>query len=114
MSIRVFDIVMCIWSVVFLAVSVFCSVNAIISVIKSKKRFMTSYVLEIMLISINLIFMYAVDNDYILYGDNKFSGLNRMGDWLGFLILTIVAVIPIIITLVCQVIYIVKSRKNHH
>ncbi len=111
MSIRVFDIVTVVWEVIFLLLFIFCIANAILSVKKGKKRFYVSYILEIAMILINLLFMHMVDGGYVLYGENKFSGLSRMGDWLEFVVLLLLTTVPILITVVCHVVYVWKRAK---
>lgn len=112
MSIRVFDAVAVIWEVLFLLLLIFCIVNAILSVKKGKKRFYVSYILEIGMVLINLLLMYMVDGGYVLYGENKFSGLSRLGDWLEFALLFFITLIPIAVTVVCHMVYAWKRRKQ--
>ena len=105
---------MCIWNIVFFAALIFCSINAIVALRKQNKKFILSYVLEGITVLVNLTFMYLIEKDFIDYGDDKFSGLNAMGDWLGFMILIIITAVPLIITLICNVIYVMKKRRYVH
>lgn len=112
MNIKTFDTIMAIWHVLFGLCMVFCSVNAIYCVKKNVNKFILSYIAEGATIIVNLIFLYIVDKGYVLYGDNKFSGVSEMDDWLSVLILMILTGIPVIITIVCHVMYEVKRRRS--
>lgn len=113
MEIRVFETITYIWYVLFGVCIISSSAYTIYCMKKNINKFIIAYVTEGATIIINLLFMYLVDKNYVLYGDNKFSGLNRMGDWLGFLILIILTGIPVIITVACHVIYGIKRHKSN-
>lgn len=112
MSIKVFDVISGVWSVLFFCLLLFCVVNAVMSVKREKKRFVLSYILESVMILINLLFMYMVDGGYVLYGNHKFSGLSAMGDWLWFVVLLFAVLVPVLVTLVCHIVYVWKKRKS--
>ena len=111
MKVQTFDTVMCIWNIIFFATLIFCAIYAIAAVKKRNRKFILSYVLEGITLLVNLAFMYIINEGYIDYGDDKFSGLNAMGDWLGYLILIFLTAIPVVLTVVCNVVYVVKKRK---
>lgn len=111
MKIQTFDTIMCVWNIIFFATLIFCSINAIFAVKKRNRKFILSYILEGITVLVNLTFMYIINEGYIDYGEDKFSGLNAMGDWFGYMILIILTVIPVILTAVCNVVYVVKKRK---
>ena len=112
MKIQTFDIIMCIWNIIFIAMWIFCSINAIVAVKKRNKRFLLSYALEAFMVLVNISFMYIIVWDWIDYGDDMFSGLNAMGDWFGYMILNILTAVPLVITVICNIIYVVKKRKQ--
>ena len=111
MELQTFDTIMCIWNIIFFAILAFCSINAIVSVKRRNRKFILSYVLEGITVLVNLTFMYIINEGCIDYGEDKFSGLNAMGDWFGFAILIILTCVPGMITLICNIIYVVKKRK---
>ena len=111
MGIQQFEIVMLIWNILFFIVLFFCIINAIISLRRQNKRFVLSYVLEIITVPVNLGFMYIIDHGYVDYGNDKFSGLSAMGDWFGFGILLLITLIPLVITIICNIRYVIKNRK---
>ena len=111
MKLQIFDNIMCIWNIIFFATLIFCSVNAIVAVKRKNRKFILSYLLEGITVLVNLTFMYIINGGYIDYGEDKFSGLNAMGDWFGYMILIILTVIPVVLTVVCNVVYAVKKRR---
>lgn len=111
MGIQQFKMVMMIWYLIFFAVLAFCIVFAILSVRRQNKKFIVSYVLEAATVFVNLFFMYIINSGYIDYGNDKFSGLSSMGDWLGFGILILITLIPLLITVICNIRYIRKKKK---
>ena len=111
MNLQTFHNIMYTWYVIFFAVLIFCSVNAIIAVKKQNNRFLLSYVPEAITILVNLTFMYIINGRYIDYGNSKFSGLDSLGDWLGFAVLLALTAVSVILTVVCHIIYGVKKRK---
>lgn len=112
MGIQQFSNIMLVWNIMFLAVYIFCIINAILSVKRKNRKFLLSYVLEGITVLINAGFMYIISERYIDYGGDKFSGLAALGDWYGFAILIILTVIPVLTTLVCNICYVVWKRKN--
>ena len=109
---QIFNNILIAWNVFYLVAFFFCLVNAIISVKKQTGKFFMSYALEGLLVVANLAFMYVINEGHIDYGNDKFSGLSALGDWFGFLILTFLVGIPVVVTVVCNVIYVVKKRKQ--
>ena len=112
MGIQQFGTIMIIWNILFFVVLISCIVLAVISVRRHNKNFIVSYVLEAVTIVVNLFFMYIIDNGYIDYGNDKFSGLSALGDWLGFGILILITLIPLVITVVCNIRYILNKRRG--
>jgi len=110
MGAQQFNIVMAVWYAVFFAIIIFCAVNAIVSVKRHNRKFLISYGLELATVLVNLLFMYIIDNGFIDYGNHKFSGLDSLGDWLGFAMLICITLIPFIITVICNIGY-VKRKK---
>lgn len=112
MGIQQFETIMLVWNILFFAVIIFCIVLAIISAKRMNKKFIVSYVLEGVTIAVNLFFMYIIDSGFIDYGNDKFSGLSALGDWLGFGVLILITLLPLVITIVCNICYVVKKRKK--
>lgn len=112
MGIQQFETIMLVWNILFFALIIFCVFLAIISVKRNNKKFVVSYVLEGITIAVNLFFMYIIDSGFIDYGNDKFSGLSALGDWLGFGVLILITLIPLVITIVCNICYVVKKRKK--
>lgn len=112
MGIQQFGTIMIIWNILFFAVLISSIILAVISVKRHNKNFIVSYVLEAVTIVVNLFFMYIIDSGYIDYGNDKFSGLNALGDWLGFGILILITLIPLVITVVCNICYVAKKKKK--
>ena len=110
MGIQEFNIIMLVWNLLYFAILIYCSVNAIRSLKMQKKNFLVSYVLEAVMILLNFAFMYIIEMGYIDYGEDMFSGFNAMGDWLGFFILIIFTGIPVLITLFCHIRSVMKKR----
>jgi len=113
MGIQQFSTIMIIWNMLFFANLIFCMIYAIVSAKKNRGKFILSYVLETATVVVNLGFMYIIDHGYIDYGDDKFSGLSALGDWFGFAILILITLIPLITTIICNILYEVKKRKQH-
>lgn len=112
MGIRQFGTIMIIWNFLFFAVLIFCIFWAVISVKRNNKNFMVSYVLEAVTTVINLCFMYIIDSGFVDYGNDKFSGLSALGDWLGFGILILITLIPLVITVICNIRYALNKKKK--
>ena len=111
-GIQQFETVMLTWNILFFAVLIFGTINAIISVRRQNKKFILSYVLELLTVPVNIGFMYIIDSGYVDYGNNKFSGLSAMGDWLGFGILILITLVPLLITVICNIRYVIKKKKE--
>lgn len=107
-----FNIIMTIWNILFFLLLILCMVISICSVKRRNKKFFISYIVEAATVVINLTFMYVINERYIDYGEDKFSGLNALGDWLGFGILIIITLIPLVTTIVCNIIYAMKIKKK--
>lgn len=112
MEIRQFQIVMNVWYLFFFAILTFCVIWTVLSARHNNKRFIVSYVLEGVTVSVNLFFMYIINGRYIDYGNDKFSGLSSLGDWLGFGILILITLIPLAITIICNIRYIIKKKTS--
>lgn len=111
MNIQQFTPIQYIWFVIYLSILIVCIICSIKNVIKNNKKFNIFYGLELTTILINVLFMYLIDN-YIEYGNDKFSGLSQLGDWVGHIILIIITIILIIITLICHLIYYFKNKNK--
>lgn len=112
MGIRQFETVMFTWNILFFAVLILGTVNAIVSVRRQNKKFILSYVLELLTVPVNMGFMYIIDSGYVDYGNDKFSGLSAMGDWFGFGILILITLISLLITVICNIWYVIKKKKE--
>lgn len=112
MGIQQFETIMILWNILFFAVLIACIVLAMLSIKQNNRCFIFSYLLEAAATAVNLIFMYIIDSDAIDYGNDKFSGLSALGDWLGFGILILITLIPLTLTIVSNVRYVIKKRKN--
>lgn len=112
MEIQQFNNIMLAWNIVFFIILLFCIINAILSVKRQNRKFVLSYVLEAVMVLINAGFMYIISERYIDYGNDKFSGLAALGDWYGFAILIIITAIPVLITVGCNICYMIKKRKK--
>jgi len=112
MGIQQFETVMFVWNILFFAVLIFGTINAVISVRRQNKKFLLSYVLELLTVPVNIGFMYIIDHGYVDYGNDKFSGLSAMGDWFGFGILILITLIPLLITVICNIRYVIKEKKE--
>ena len=112
MGIRQFETVMFTWNILFFAVLILGTVNAIVSVRRQNKKFILSYVLELLTVPVNMGFMYIIDSGYVDYGNDKFSGLSAMGDWFGFGILILITMILLLITVICNIWYVIKKKKE--
>ena len=112
MGIRQFQTVMAVWNILCIAIVIFCIILAISSLKRNNKMFLLSYVLEAVTVLVNLFFMYIIDRDYVDYGNDKFSGLSALGDWVGFGILILITIIPLIFSVACNVRYVIKKRRQ--
>ena len=112
MGIQQFHTVRDIWFLIFFVISIVCIVLAVLSVKRMNRGFILSYVLEAVTVLVNLSFMYITDRDYVDYGNNKFSGLSALGDWLGFCMLILITLIPLIVTVICNIRYLIKKKTN--
>ena len=112
MGIQQFQSAMTAWYVVFFAIGAFCIIRTVLAAKRNNGRFILPYISELVLCVVNLIFMYIIDSDYIDYGNDKFSGLSAMGDWLGFGVLLIITSGLLLMTLVCNILYVVKKKKK--
>lgn len=112
MGIQQFETVMLTWNILFFAVLIFSTINAVISARRQNKKFLLSYVLELLTMPVNMGFMYIIDSGYVDYGNDKFSGLSAMGDWFGFGILILITLIPLLITVICNIRYVIKKKKK--
>jgi len=112
MGIQQFSTIMVVWDIVFIVTLFFCIIYAIVSLKKNRRRFILPYALEAVTVVGNLVFMYIIDHGYVDYGDDKFSGLSAMGDWFGFGVLILITLIPVVTTVICNMVYIVKNKKQ--
>lgn len=114
MGIQQFQIIMVIWYFLFFAMLVFCLFYAINSLRKNKGSYRLPYILEGAMMAVNVFFMYIIDHRYIDYGNNKFSGLSSMGDWLGFGMLLLITLALLLGTIICNIYYIIRKRKKEN
>lgn len=113
MEIQQFHTIMTIWNIFFFIILISCMIYAIASVRKNIGKFILPYVLEAATIAVNLFFMYIIDHGYVDYGDDKFSGLSALGDWIGFGLLILITLIPLITTIICNILYVARKRKSN-
>lgn len=112
MGIQQFQTVAAVWYVLFFVIVTFCIICTVLAAKRNNGKFVLPYILELVLCVVNLLFMYIIDKDYIDYGNDKFSGLSAMGDWLGFGILILITMIPVAVTVICNIRYIIKKKQS--